>query len=359
MIPLYKPFVPELPEIENILHSGALAAGAYTKEFENRLKSYFNQNEIAAVNSFHSAISVVTTTLGLNHGDEVIASPMACLASTQPYAVEGLNIIWADIDPFLGTLSPDSVRSEITSKTKAIIHNHFCGYPGYIDEINDIGKEYGIAVIDDGIECFGTTYRDKKIGACGTDASVFSFNPVRMLTTIDGGAIMFNDKELFEQSLLIRDCGINRSLFRDDMGEINPECDISIHGYSATLSNVNAYIGSQQMKNLETRILAHRKNANLWDEKIKEIGPYSPLKCEHGEPNYWVYGILASNKVECIKRFREMGYYASGVHIRNDIYKVFGGKKNLPGVEAFTNSFVAIPCGWWMEVGNETTNSHR
>ena len=92
------------------------------------------------------------TTLGLKYGDEVLASPMGCLVSTQPYASMGFKIKWCDIDTVTGTLDPDSVRAKITPNTKAIIHNHFCGYPGYIDEINSIGREYGIPIIDDGIE---------------------------------------------------------------------------------------------------------------------------------------------------------------------------------------------------------------
>ncbi len=350
MIPLYKPYMPELPELDAILHSGSLTAGAYTQEFERQLKGFFPADHVAAVNSFNSAISVVIKTFGFQHGDEVIVSPMACLASTQSYAAEGLRIIWADIDPHTGTLSPDSVKSKITSKTKGIIHNHFCGYPGYIEEINALGREHGIRVIDDGIECFGSSYRGNRIGNCGTDATVFSFNPVRFLSTIDGGAIVFNDDNEYRKSQMIRDCGIDRERFRDAMGEINPDCDITMQGYSATMSNVNAYIGCCQMNGVQQRIAKHRMNAAIWDETIHRYGPFTPLKSSHGEPNFWIYGILAPHKTECIETFRKLGYYASGVHIRNDIYRVFGGAQALPGVAEFDQSFVALPCGWWMEV---------
>ena len=345
--------MPELPELDTILHSGQLAAGVYTRKFEELLQRYLGTTHVAATNSFNGAVSVVTATLGLQRGDEIIASPMACLASTQPYAGEGLHIVWADIDPETGTLDPDSVRSKITTKTRAIVHNHFCGYPGYINEINAIGRENGLTVIDDGIECFGTTYHGKKIGACGTDVTVFSFNPVRVLTTIDGGALIFKDKALHEKSLLVRDCGIDRTLFRDELGEIRPECDISLQGYSATLSNANAYIGTRQFDGLEERLHRQKKNAAKWDATLRDYGPYRPLKSSNGEPNYWVYGILAPDKRACIRQFRELGYYASGVHINNNIYSVFGKQPTLKGVDQFMNSFVALPCGWWMADQNE------
>lgn len=349
LIPLYKPYMPALPELNNILSSGQLAAGSYTKEFEKGLKDFFKEEKVLAVNTFNSGIFVALASIGCIGGDEIIASPMACLASTQPYGAAGLKIVWADIDPNTGTLAPDSVEQNITSKTKCIVHNHFCGYPGYINEINEIGRKYGITVIDDGIECFGTTYKGKLIGNCGTDITVFSFNPVRILTTVDGGAVFFNSRENYEKSILIRDCGINREYFRDELGEINPECDITMQGYSATLSNMNAYIGIQQLQTICKRIEKQRKIAARWDERIREIGAYKPLSRVNGEPNYWVYGMLAPDKRACIKRFRELGYYASGVHINNNRYSIFGRQETLPGVQEFYDSFVALPCGWWLD----------
>lgn len=348
MIPLYMPYMPELPDVNAILHSGQLAAGKYTKEFENGLQRYVGINNILATSTFSTAISVAITACGFEHGDEVIASPMACLASTQTYATAGLKIVWADIDPVTGTLSPDSVREKISIRTKGIIHNHFCGYPGYIDEINAIGREYGLTVIDDGIECFGTTYKGKKIGDCGTDVTVFSFNPVRVLTTVDGGAVLFRNKYLYEQGILIRDCGIDRRIFRDELGEINPACDIALQGYSATLNNVNAYIGTRQLKTIENRLKKQRENAKKWDDVLDDEAGCKPLTSRNGEPNYWVYGVLASNKRECILKFREKGFYASGVHINNNIYSIFGKQDTLQGVQEFYDSFVALPCGWWV-----------
>lgn len=349
MIPIYKPYMPEIPEMETILHSGHIAYGEYTRCFENKLKKYFNTQYLIVTNSFYLGICVALTTLDIRAGDEVIVSPMACLASTQPYLSNGLKVCWADVDSHTGTLNPESVRRQITSRTKAIIHNHFCGYPGYIDEINSIGKEYGIPVIDDGIECLGSEYKGNKIGSCGTDVTIFSLTPVRFCNCIDGGIVIFNNEELYKKSLLIRDFGIERSYFKDELGEINPDCDISLVGYSATMSNVNGYIGLRQMEELDKIISLHRGQAKKWQQFFENQSKIVPIYRQECNPNYWVYGVLANNKKSTIEKFRAMGYYASGVHIRNDIYSVFG-KQNveLPGVNEFYDSFVALPCGWWM-----------
>lgn len=354
MVPLYKPYMPNLPLLDEILHSGQIAAGIWTEKFETDLKKFFNVENLIVTSSFNTAISIAITVMGLEYGDEVIASPMACLASTQPYHCEGLRIKWADIDPNTGTLDPDDVKNRITNKTKLIIHNHFCGYVGYIDEINRIAKEYDIFVIDDGIECFGSEYNGKMVGNVGSDITVYSFNPVRLLTTIDGGCLIFNDKELYKKSILVRDCGIDRTKFRDNMGEINPNCDITIKGYSATMSNVNAYIGIEQLKSINLRLTKQRENANKWNNIIKNIEEYYGYNLKNillrdTNPNYWVYGLLSENKNELINVFRNKGYYSSSVHINNNIYSVFNKQDTLKGVQKFINSFIAIPCGWWLD----------
>lgn len=352
MIPLYKPYMPaELPELNNILHSGALAYGKFGKEFEEKLRLYIGVEQLTLVNSFNSSVLVALLTLGIKPGDEVITSPMACLASNQPLVTIGVKVVWADIDPMTGTLNPESVKQKITSNTKAIFHNHFCGYPGYIDEINSIGIEYGIAIVDDAIEAFGSIYKGKKIGNTGSDVTIYSFQAVRLPTTVDGGAISFKDKSLYERSLLIRDSGIDRRYFRNEIGEINPNYDISQPGFGATMSEINSYIGLKQMEDLEVLIEKQRKNANRWTEWLQEKSPKHILMNRRNEntPNFWVYGILADNKKVELQAFRDMGFYASSVHFANNNYSVFGNHETFNGVEEFKSKFIALPCGWWFD----------
>jgi len=352
MIPLFKPFMPaELPELDAILHSGALAYGKWGRLFEQKLSEYIGEPNITTVNSYNSAILVALAVIGVKPGDEIIASPMSCLASNQPFATQNLKVVWADIDPKTGTLSPESVKLKITSKTKAIFHNHFCGYLGYIDEINRIGKDNGIVVVDDAIEAFGSEYKGKRIGNTGTDITIFSFQTVRLPNTIEGGAIAFNNDDHYKKSIFIRDYGIDRIRFRDEMGEISSKCDINLPGYGATLSDVNSYIGVLQMQKIEELIQIQRNRAECWEHIIQSrISNYEFVNANSDQtPNYWVFGILSTDKIELIKQFREEGYYASGVHLPNTYYSVFGNNESLPGVNEFYSKFIAIPCGWWVE----------
>jgi dTDP-4-amino-4,6-dideoxygalactose transaminase len=108
----------------------------------------------------------------------------------------------------------------------------------------------------------------------------------------------------------------------------------------------------QQLNDLEMLIEKQRKNASRWTEWICENFPNYILLNQRKEnlPNYWVYGILADNKTDALNKFRDMGYYASGVHFPNNYYSIFGNREILPGVDKFYSKFLAIPCGWWFQL---------
>ena len=257
----------------------------------------------------------------------------------------------ADIDPRTGTLSPDSVRKKLTAATKAIFHNHHCGYPGYIDEINTIGKEKGLPVIDDCIEAFGARYKGRALGSLDTDVTLFSFQTVRLPNTIDGGAVCFRDIELHEKACKLRDLGVDRSTFRDDMGEISPLSDVRQPGMGVTMNEVSSYIGCMQMRHIDSLLAIQRRNAQKWRSELTEEPFFQPLGRSETEPNYWVFGLLAKQgRIDGIRHFRTHGYYASSVHLPNYNYSVFGNYENdLPGVREFYEHYLALPCGWWIE----------
>ncbi len=353
MIPLFKPYMPKDLEqgINEILYSGQLAFGKWGRAFEKELQKYIGTDNLLVTNSHASAVNIAFTTLGISIGDEVVMSPMCCLQSTQPLLALGIKIVWADIDPTAGTLCPESVKSKITPKTKAIFHNHHLGYVGYIDEINEIAKEKGVFVIDDCIDGMGGSYKGNKVGNIGSDATVFSFSAVRLPNAIDGGAVSFKDKEHIALAIKTRDLGIDRSIFRTDRGEINPKCDISTVGFAGTINEVNAYIANQQMKNLDSLLLRQQENAQKWQQFMEQENlKVKSLKIVEGTmPVYWVYGMLSDNRNDLIDYFKEKGFYASQVHLNNNCYSVFGKQEELKGINEFYNKFLAVPCGWWVK----------
>jgi dTDP-4-amino-4,6-dideoxygalactose transaminase len=350
MIPLFKPYIPEnLAMLDSILKSGALSYGTWGEQFEKRICQYIGCKYVLTTNSFNSAMLLLISTIGLEPGDEIIASPMSCLASNQPFASNRIRIVWADIDPSYGTMCPESVKSKICGKTKMILHNHFCGYPGYIEEINGIAKSNGIVIVDDAIEAFGSEHCGRKIGSVGSDATVFSFQPVRLPNTIDGGAVVFESESNFRIAKEIRDYGIDRSTFRDVRGEISETSDIKRIGYGATMNEISSYLGCQQMDGIGELLERQRVQALRWHANINSIDSnVQRIMCAHGSPNYWIYGALSKNKLKTFEIFRNLGYRCSTVHYPNSRYTIFGKNTCLSGVNDFYSKFVALPCGWWV-----------
>ena len=131
----------------------------------------------------------------------------------------------------------------------------------------------------------------------------------------------------------------------------NPVIDLmleqkNVQGYGGTMSEVNSYIGCVQMNDIDVLLEKQKQNAIKWDERLD----YCKLNNRKEiEPNYWVYGILSENKISDMLNFRGKGFYASGVHLPNNYYSVFGSQEELPGVQEFYHRFMALPSGWWFE----------
>ena len=336
-------------EISQILYSGKLSSGEYVRIFENGVKDFLGSSNFVSVNSYSSAADIVWKLIGIKEGDEIIASPMSCLASNQPIANRNAKIIWTDIDPNVGSLHPDAVRKNITKSTKAILHYHWGGYPGYIDEINAIGNEFGIPVIEDAIESFGSEYKGNKLGNTGADFTIFSFQTVRLPTTIDGGGIVCKSKEDYKKAIVLRDYGIDRKNFRDVDGEIKPSCDITLAGIGAGLDEVGAYIGTETLKQLPQLLKKQRANAIENENFVSQFNTSKTIFLENTLPNYWIYTFLTSEQDVLLQVIREKGVYASKVHLRNDHYSVFGlFCPELKGVKKFNDETLSIPCGWWL-----------
>lgn len=333
-----------------VIRSQSLAYGSQSIEFETKFKKFIGNKNFISISG--NSILFALQVLGLKPGDEVIMSPMSCLISSQPVSLIGAKVVWCDIDPNTGTLDPDYLKSIISSRTKALIHYHWGGNPGYINEINQIAHSHGIPVIEDALESFGAEYDGKLVGNHNSDIVCFSFTPVRIPNVIDGGGLTFSSEALYRKALRMRDLGIDRASFRDQHGELSEDSDVSIAGNSLLLNNVSGFIGSMQMDHVEALLEKHRSNAQLWHALIAELPKVKPLSLttQTSKPSYWVYTLLAENRNELFQFFKERGFSVSKMHLRNDLYSVFGSKSiGLQGVEEFSNRQLNIPCGWWIE----------
>ena len=136
-----------------------ITEGEYSDKFEKLFGEYVANTNTSLLNSCTSALTLAYYMSGVGPGDEVISTPMTCMATNEPIDTLGAKIVWADIDPTTGNIDPESIKKKITSKTKAIVGVHWAGQPFEIEEINAIAKSHGIKVIEDAAHATGASFK--------------------------------------------------------------------------------------------------------------------------------------------------------------------------------------------------------
>jgi perosamine synthetase len=348
--PLFKVFMPrsvEKPLLET-LFSGFIGQGSKVDEFEKNLGEYIGNAKAVTINSATSGIQLALRVAGVEAGDEVITTPMTCTASNMPILANGSKIVWADIDPQTGNIDPEDIKKKITSKTKAILIVHWGGYPCDIESISEIAKENGLKVIEDAAHAMGAEYKDAKIGNF-SDFTVYSFQAIKHMTTVDGGVIFCKNEEDYKRLRLLRWYGIDR-----DSPKTHLRCEENIEewGYKFHMNDICATIGIEQLKYLEQNIAIHRANAKFYDIALADNQSAKTIKWKNDRvSSFWFYNFHVKDKDRFIEYMESKGIMSSQVHVRNDIHDCFKGSRSktpLIGVDAFSKSMVSIPTGWWI-----------
>jgi len=347
MIPLVKPYIAPknemIPAIEEVLYSGYIAEGESVYKFEHEFGEYIENPNIICLNSGTAALHIALSLLDIGVGDEVISTALTAEPTNTTIALTGASVVWADVDPKTGLLNPDSVIEKITEKTKAIMLVHYAGMVCDMDEFIKISNNTGIPIIEDAAHALGSKYRKTPVG--GTSRfTCFSFQAIKHMTTIDGGALSFSKYEDIDLAKKLRWFGLDKSKPR----LLN---NITRVGFKYGMNNVNATIGSVQLKNLPNIIDICKSNGRYFDDMLNNVSgitllPYSP----NTEPSYWLYTMKVEKREEFIKMMEACGVSASPLHHRNDMHDVFiTSRCELPGLEQFYQKFIHIPCGWWVD----------
>jgi len=347
-IPLFKVFMPEsiLAPLNEVLMSGYIGEGPKVKEFEKQLGPWFGNPNVLALNAGTSALQLALRLANVGVGDEVISTAMTCTATNEPIMAMGAKIVWADIDPWTGNIDPVDVEKKITPKTKAIMCVHWGGYPCELNELNAIAQKHGIKVIEDAAHAFSSEYHGKPIGS-HSDFSCFSFQAIKHMTTVDGGALTCRSKEDCERGRLLRWYGIDRNSNRKDF---RCEADILEYGYKFHMNDVAATIGLEQLKLVGETVAKHRANAAAYDKAFANLEFIRPLRHDSQHNGaYWLYTLRAKDPHAFMAYMSEKQIVASAVHARNDTHTMFQDfHTDLPGVGEFVSEQVSIPVGWWL-----------
>jgi dTDP-4-amino-4,6-dideoxygalactose transaminase len=332
---------------------GDVRQGPRVEEFEKALGGWIGSSRILTTCSGTIALQLALRTAGIgsvnggSNSDEVIVTPMTCAATIMPIIGAGARPVWADVDPYSGLLDPVDAQSMITENSRAIMCVHWGGTPCNMGALHTIGQNYGISIIEDAAHAFGAyDWNGVKIGNNSADYTMFSFQALKHLTTIDGGALSIRNEDDYKLAKLARWYGIDREGKHKDSRH---EEDIEVWGLKWHMNDINAIIGLEQLKYADNILNNHRANAGLYWDALdgKRFIPAFPIEALE-KSAFWLYTILMKDRedrLNFIRHMEEKEIRASQIHTRTDNHTVFREFKTreLPGVDRFSERMVCIP----------------
>jgi dTDP-4-amino-4,6-dideoxy-D-glucose/dTDP-4-amino-2,4-dideoxy-beta-L-xylose transaminase len=370
-IPLFKVFMAPGagPAVSSVLQSGFIGQGPMVEKFEDLLRRRFKSDYVLTTNSGTSAIHLAIHLLkqpyqqfvegvatvkwpGIKDGEEVLTTPLSCLATSMPIVANGLKIKWCDIDPTTLNINLDDLERKITDTTKAIVVVHWGGYPVDLDKLRDIQlraeAKFGFkpAIIEDCAHAFGSRFNGRQVGTHG-NICCFSFQAIKHLTCGDGGLLVLSHEELYKKAKLLRWYGIDRDSPKTAM---RCEDDVKDWGFKFHMIDIAAAIGLENLQHVDDIIWKHNANSEFYDVMLKKTGGIELLqRDERMESSAWIYSMLVDRRRDFIKHMAAHGIATSQVHERNDKHSCFREfEVRLPILDSVIGSLVSIPVGWWV-----------
>lgn len=338
-IPIASPQIgdEEKDAVMAVLASGQLAQGPVVEAFEKEFAAWCGVKHAIAVNSGTAALHLLMLAHGIGEGDEVITTPFTFVASANAALFVGARPVFVDIEPVTYCLDPAKLEAAITPRTKAIMPVDLYGHPAAINEIKEIAKRHGIAVIEDACQAHGAAIGDRKVGALGVSAS-FSFYPTKNMTTAEGGMVTTDDDQIAAGVGVLRQHGATER-YRHD-----------ILGYNFRMTDIAAAIGRAQLAKLDRFNERRRRNASVLDEGLAGVrGVTTPRErrdCRHVYHQYTVR--VDHDRDRFQQRLREEGigtaiHYPIPVH-KQPLYQELGYRDvSLPVAEEAAAHVLSLP----------------
>jgi perosamine synthetase len=335
LIPNAKPLIGEEEKqaVLDVLESGMLAQGPKVQALEEEFASYCGARYAVATTSGTTALHVALLAHGIGPGDEVITSPFTFIASANAILFTGALPVFVDIDPHTFNIRADLLQAAVTDRTKAILPVHLFGLACEMDTVMQVAEQNGLMVIEDACQAHGAEVAGKRVGSFGTGC--FSFYPTKNMTTGEGGMITTNDEEIAEKARVIRQHGMRRRYYHDELG------------YNFRMTDVHAAIGLAQMGKLEEFNAARIKNAAYLNSHLKTVEtPRTPDGYRHVFNQYTVR-VSAEKRETYLNRLAELGvgtgvYYPVPVH-RQTVYAETHADGRFPEAERASQEVFSLP----------------
>ena len=344
----------EINEVIDTLKSNWITTGPKMRLFEEHFKDFIGSKYAIAVNSGTAALHISTSSININPGDEVITTPLTFVASANCVIYRGGTPIFADIKKDTYNIDPNEIKKKITPKTKAIIPVHFAGQPCDMDEICEIAQENDLYIIEDAAHAIDAEYNGKKIGNI-SDLTVFSFHPVKNITTAEGGMVTTNNEELYEKLLMFRTHGISKDAVKRFGKSGDFYYDMKYLGFRYNMSELHASLGIHQLNKLPNFQKRRREIVEIYDKGLKDIEevklPYVKSNIKHSWHLYIIQLNLEKLRVDrdfIFKALREenigVNVHYIPVHFHSYYRNKFGLTKGiLPNVEWLFPQLITIP----------------
>jgi len=344
----------EKREIIKAMESGWVTLGPLTKKFEENFAEYVGSKYAVGVTSCTGGLHLSLIAAGISEGDEVITTPFTFTATASVIHHVGARPVFVDVDEKTFNIDIDKIEKKITKKTKAIIPVHYAGQPVDIDSVHKIAKKHNLIVIEDAAHAAGALYKSKKIGSL-SDFTVFSFHPIKNMTTGDGGMITTNNQKYAEKLASLRLHGMTRDAWKRHTATGTWQYDIETPGFKYNMTDIAAALGIHQLKKLNKFISRRKEIAAVYNSEFSKIPEITiPFVKKNSDHIFTLYTILINTKNLKITRdeiVEELKKAGIGAHIQfiplhylTFYKKEFGYKKgDFPVSEGLFEKILSLP----------------
>lgn len=271
------------------LKSDWITTGPAIDRFEKELSDYVGSRYAVAFSNGTAALHAACFAAGITEGDEVITSPLTFVASSNCVLYTGAKPIFSDVDPKTYNICPASVNALITDRTKAIIPIDFTGQPANYVELKRIAHEKSLVIIEDAAHALGAKFNGESVGSFN-DMTMFSFHPVKHITTGEGGAIATNNPVYYEKLKMFRAHGITRDEGKLEQERQPWEYEMQFLGYNYRLTDIQAALGNRQLKKLDHFVKIRKDYARRYDNAFENMeGVVTPFQAKGSQSSWHLY----------------------------------------------------------------------
>ena len=351
----------DIDAVVQVLESDFLTQGPKVPEFENTVASHVGARFGVAVNSATSALHIACAALGLGEGDWLWTSPVTFVASANCGLYCGAKVDFVDIDPRTYNLCPDALERKLEQAReqdrlpKVVVPVHLCGQPCDMERIKALSERYGFRIVEDASHAIGGKYQGEFIGSGRySDITVFSFHPVKIVTTAEGGMAVTNDAELAQRMEMLRSHGITRDRARMTHEPDGPWYYQQVElGFNYRMTELQAALGLSQMTRLDDFVKRRHELARRYDELLADLPVLSPWQHPDSYSGLHLYvirlklGEIRASHREVFESLREQGI---GVNLHyipvhtQPFYEAMGfAPDDFPESMRYYNEAISIP----------------